>query len=365
MPQTPDLRTLPAPDLLTRFASARSGRLVLARLIRAVILQAHDHIAAGTEPPIDGNIRTFWYRWLKPIIARLPADARGPSRAYDLLIDELSDLVQAGRVSYASFGFADEHWENRRIGVGRPQVLVFTEKSGWIRLLRRIHSAMDVSVFALGGKPSVLSSEYTARDVAKAMASVGYTGGVHLVGLVDWDAHGAIVARSFADQLAGFGLPIAGLELLIRPEHFDAEELALFARSIGDGDEVAAWLADGGGVAGQALGLPAEAMTQAQAFELVQARVEQLAPVRAKVQLPRQRVTVQAWSQELGGPDADESVLTSLDRLDDRSRALVAQAIAGTPAVVVSEGRAVAAVVPVGVETGPDGTSTAPKNSSM
>ena len=349
-----DLRTLPPTDLLARFAAARSGRLVLTRLIRAVILQAHDHIAAGAEPPIDGNIRTFWYRWLKPIIARLPQEALGRSRPYDLLIDELAELVQAGRVSYASFGFADEHWENRRIGVGRPQVLVFTEKSGWIRLLRRIHRAMDVSVFALGGKPSLLSSEYTARDIQKAMAAVGCTGGVHLVGLVDWDPHGAIIARSFADQLAGFGLPVAGLELLIRPEHFDTEEIALFARSVGDGDEASRWLADGGGVAGQPLGLPAEAMTQSQAFELVQARVTALAPVPAKLDLPRQRVTVQGWSRVVGGAAPASDAIAYLDQLDDRSRALVALARRGTSAVVVSGGRAVAAVVAVAVDSGPD-----------
>jgi len=123
---------------------ARKRRLVLARLIRAVILQAHDRITTGAAPPVDGNIRTFYYRWLKPIVARLPAASVGRGRAYDLLVDELADLVQAGRVSYGAFGFADEHWENRRIGVGRPHVLVFAEKSGWIRLLRRIHTALDV-----------------------------------------------------------------------------------------------------------------------------------------------------------------------------------------------------------------------------
>ena len=40
---------------------------------------------------------------------------------------------------YQDFNFTDENWENRRIGTSRPEILVFAEKTGWVRFLHEIH----------------------------------------------------------------------------------------------------------------------------------------------------------------------------------------------------------------------------------
>ncbi len=52
---------------------------------------------------------------------------------------------------YCHFGFNDENWRNRQIGLERPQVLLFCEKAGQIRLLSQLGERLGVSFVALGG----------------------------------------------------------------------------------------------------------------------------------------------------------------------------------------------------------------------
>ena len=68
-----DLRTWTPMAIVEAYGSRRSGRLVLTRLVRDLLWQVHQRIASGREPPVRGNIRTLWYRWLKPILARQPS----------------------------------------------------------------------------------------------------------------------------------------------------------------------------------------------------------------------------------------------------------------------------------------------------
>lgn len=348
MPNQPDIRTLPATALRRRFAAARSGRLVLTRLVRATLIEALAAIRADSEPPIDGNIRTFWYRWLKPVLARLNPDEVGRKDPYDVLVRELSQMVGSERrFDYADFGFVDDNWENRRIGVGRPQVIVFAEKAGWFRLLRRLHTTHDVTVLALGGKPSLLTSEYTARHVSAAMARAGIDGPVWLLGLVDWDPDGAIIAQAFADQLRSFDVEVGGLELLVRPEQFDDAALALFARVIPDGRRTRRWLAEGGGIRGRAQVLSAEAMPAAQAEELAAAAIARLAPEIATAVTASQSVEVLAWSGEIGPEGSPRTATLELRQLAAPTKLAVARARLGEPTVVTERGVAAAALVPV------------------
>ena len=67
-----DIRTMSRADLFGYFASDRSERVLVAKLIKNIIWQAYEKIQAGTEPPITGNIRTFWYLWVKPVLGLNP-----------------------------------------------------------------------------------------------------------------------------------------------------------------------------------------------------------------------------------------------------------------------------------------------------
>ena len=66
-----DLRQLSAKELRTLFAFASSGRVNATRVIKNLIWQAYTAIRDGRRPPITGNLRSFWYTDVKPVLACL------------------------------------------------------------------------------------------------------------------------------------------------------------------------------------------------------------------------------------------------------------------------------------------------------
>ena len=264
------------------------------------------------------------------------------------MVRELAEMVGVERLfDYADFGFVDDNWENRRIGGGRPQLIVFAEKAGWMRLLRRLHERHDVTVLALGGKPSLLTSEYTARHVRAAMTAAGLAGPVSLVGLVDWDPDGAIIAHAFAEQLAIFGVEVAQSELLIRPEHFSPEALQLLSRPTRPSASGQRWLRAGGGLDGQLAVLSAEAMPTERAEALVAQAVARVAPLRARVQVPRQQLQVSSWLGWVGGNEAQDAATLDTARLSPDALSAAQRANSGHRTILIAKGQPQAAVVPV------------------
>ena len=270
-----DMRRLIATELTHHFASKTRGRIVLTRLMRSVIWQVHQRIQDGLEPPVRGNLRTFWYRFIKPVLAHIEDDDKAKKDPYDVMLQVFAELVlEHHLLSYGDFDFTDENWENRRIGKQRPEMVVFAEKTGWVRWLREVHETFSCTALALGGAPSALSSEYTLS----ALKASGLTPKAHtlrLIGLVDFDPSGDIIAHSFQDQLAHLGWPNTTLETLIEPSHYSAEELEIFAFDLPKGQKTKTekWLEKTGGIGGRALGLEAESMPYERALELLAARV--------------------------------------------------------------------------------------------
>ncbi len=267
-----DLRTFSQYRLRSHFSSG-SGRIVMSRLLKSLIWQAYERISVGKEGGILGNLRTFWYRNVKPTVSRIPKKYLPKSGAYDLMLTCFREMVyEHGLFSYSDFDFTDDNWEHRRIGVANPGVVVFAEKTGWIRTLREIHEKFDVTIMALGGFSSALSSEYTARHVLERL---GEGQVVHLVGIVDYDYSGRLIALNFRNQLETMGLPVESLELLIKPEHFSQEELDLFSYPLSTKEETKLenWLRDTNGIGGEARGLESEAMPLVRLHELVEENV--------------------------------------------------------------------------------------------
>jgi hypothetical protein len=170
--------------------------------------------------------------------------------------------------SYADFDFTDENWENRRIGTTRPEILVFAEKTGWIRFLRSLYEEFGVSVLALGGAPSALTSEYTAKHIKEAIRGEG---SINLIGVVDYDPAGHIIANAFQQQLAAAGLPSSKLTLMIHPRHYTKEEIDIFKFSLPKGEKTKLdqWLEKTGGIDGKAYGLESESMPRERLRKLI------------------------------------------------------------------------------------------------
>jgi hypothetical protein len=270
-----DMRRLNRDELAPHFAAKTSGRIVLTRLMRSIIWQAHNRIKAGLEPPIRGNIRTFWYRFVKPVLAHIHDDDKAKKDPYDVMLKIFVELVlEHHLLSYSDFDFTDGNWENRRIGTLRPEVIVFAEKTGWVRWLRQVHETFSVTTLALGGAPSALSSEYTLASLKTA--GLDSESKIRLIGLVDFDPSGDIIARSFQRQLARLGWHNSSLETLIKPSDYSDEELEMFAFELPSGQKTKTqnWLERTGGVRGKAMGLEAESMPYEKVLTLLEGRIE-------------------------------------------------------------------------------------------
>jgi hypothetical protein len=271
-----DMRRLDANELAHHFASKTRGRIVLTRLMRSVIWQAHQRIQEGLEPPVRGNLRTFWYRFIKPVLAHIEDDDEAKTDPYDVMLRVFAELVLEHRLlSYGDFDFTDENWENRRIGKRRPEIVVFAEKTGWVRWLREVHESFSTTTLALGGAPSALSSEY----LLTALRGAGLKPETHplrLIGLVDFDPSGDIIAHSFQDQLAELGWPDTSLETLLEPSQFSKDKVTVFEFELprGQSTKTQKWLKKTGGIDGRAFGLEAEAMPYLQALNLISERLE-------------------------------------------------------------------------------------------
>ena len=272
-----DVRRLNREELAVHFASARSGRIILTPLLKSIIWGAYRRIQSGQEAPIQGNIRTFWYRWCKVVLSHIPDDDEVKTDPYETMLKAFSRMVLDLKLfRYADFDFTDDNWENRLVGTERPWLLVFAEKTGWFRFLRQVREKWGVSVLALGGAPSALSSEYTAAKIRESLGEEQRP--VQLVGLVDYDPSGQIIAEAFRGQLERVGLEVEGMEMVIHPRHYTAEELAMFRYPLPrrQKTKLRQWLEETGGIEGEAYGLEVESMPLERLTGLVDGLIERL-----------------------------------------------------------------------------------------
>lgn len=273
-----DMRLMNRDELAFHFAARGSKRIKLQPLMRAAILQLHRRILSAKEEPVQGNIRTVWYRYIKPILSHMHDDDVLKSDPYKIMIRTFASLVKKGQVRYMDFGLIDENWENRRIGKLHPNIVVFSEKAGWVYFLRKVHEKHSVTTLALGGLPSALTSEYTADHIRKTLGVEREHSTVHLIGIVDWDPAGDLVARSFENQLNLSGLKHTTLQTVIHPRHYSDSEIDMFKfklpRRVQSKNRE--WVERTGGVDGEHYGLEAESMPLRAVERIVYQRINDI-----------------------------------------------------------------------------------------
>jgi hypothetical protein len=179
-----------------------NGNLNTSLLIKNLIWQDHGKLSHGELMPFHGNIRSYWYARVKPVLAR--ARAKQYAKKYDMMIDQFVLLVMHHRLfSYADFGFTDEGAHNRRLGSANANIVCVAEKTGHLPLLQELQRDYDNTIVALGGQPSALSSEYFLSEINRA----GFqpSDPILLLTIVDYDPAGDSIANSFVYQLKTLG----------------------------------------------------------------------------------------------------------------------------------------------------------------
>lgn len=272
-----DIRFMTVGELRAGFSNSQ-GQIIVRQLMGNIIWQAYNWIREGKISHFEGNLRSFWYSHIKPVLARLGIDLSGQ---YKALSSTFVDYTASYRLfKYKDFGFADDNEEYRRIGKVNSNVIVYAEKTGHWKTLQILHEQYGVTIIALGGQPSQLSTEYFVDELQK-VASLKED--FYIFGVTDFDPAGWIIAESFATQLGVQGMTaiknvIYGSDPwcvkdmrpchLILPTYFSTDEIELNKYAVPNETaeqqtKVKNWIAKGGGIEGQPYGLEADAMDRA------------------------------------------------------------------------------------------------------
>jgi hypothetical protein len=268
-----DIRQMSKAEILANFSASSSGEPKAALIIRNLIWQTWSWIDAGKETQIEGNIRSYWYSHVKPTLARV--DLLSGYDHYQTVLEEFGKLKEYGLCQYIDFGFDDDNWENRRIATKMPEVILFAEKTGWFRTLKEFYDSQGMTIVALGGASSLLSTEYLVRDLVKITT---LDRKFYLISAVDYDPSGLIIARSFRDQLLREGLRECEPIDLISLDHYTPEEIELYKYPLpsNQATKVAKWLQATGGINGEPYGLEAESMPRERFKGLVRQTLKKL-----------------------------------------------------------------------------------------
>ena len=212
-----DLRRFSLDRIKKEFSTASGERLVYARLIRCIVYQAATWMQRGKVPKVEGNIRSLFYQWVKPVFSKIPGALSTRFNPYAEMLNALETfIVELKLFKYRDLDIVDTKWENRWYTDGRnPHLLVFAEKDGFVRFLPEVHRKYDVTTVALGGSPSHLSNEYLVEGLRKRLETIDP---LVLFSITDYDPSGLFIQRAFAQQLKNKDIPEGGAKAAILPE---------------------------------------------------------------------------------------------------------------------------------------------------
>lgn len=247
-----DIRFMSSRELKRHFRFKTRRKLNPTKLIKNLIWQAYTWISDGRMEPIEGNLRSFWYLNVKPVLSRLGLEVSG-ARYTDKVYDTFVEMVAVHRLfRYVDFGFLDDRLFHRVIGGKNGHLILFIEKDGLFSLVRQIALKHDTTAIALNGFPS-----YLIRDMAKAGL---LREPVHLFGLTDYDPAGYWIEREFAEQLRTFGVEIGSVHSVMDLGLLPSDLLEVYKYRLKASARTRNWLEVTGGIAGEAFGLEADAL---------------------------------------------------------------------------------------------------------
>jgi hypothetical protein len=276
-----DLRFMSKKELLKEFGAYSSGRIIKPVYIKNVIWQLYTWIKQGKAYPVEGNIRTLWYSHIKPVFSRLGILNSGDDSIINTVLVELT--YKYDLFDYADLGLADENRHNWKIGNENPHVIIFAEKEGFLNTLEKINNQTGVSIIALGGQPSHLTTEYFATELLKKIDSSSFIipekeidfyddPTFYIFSVVDWDPSGYHIKQSFIEQLQAQGLEKIKTFDLIHPKHFKSKQIKFIKyklkSTLREKTKNQNWIRETGGVNGESYGIEADAMPRVKTRKL-------------------------------------------------------------------------------------------------
>lgn len=227
-----DIRLMSNEEIRANFSTQSTNELVIRQIIGNIIWQTYNWIKEGRIDPLDGNIRSFWYSHVKPVLGRFFFPLK--ETYYEAVTEVFTKY--AGELQlfrYSEFGLVDDLNASTVIGTKHPHVIFCAEKQGHIKAIQQIAAETGVTAIALGGQPSMLTSESLVDALAKVTSLKQR---FYLITDVDYDPSGNIIADSFKRQLQWMGAEEVVRIDLIQPEVFTEEELKYFRYPVANGE---------------------------------------------------------------------------------------------------------------------------------
>jgi len=227
-----DIRKMTLAEIKKLFPEKKdSSKINDSKLIMNFIWQSYLMIKSRELKPLKGNLRSFWYRELRPFYKNngLLEKDEGPEieiigfdfdefeeeKAKSLLntlgegsgrelyiINRMSKcfdefVIKAIFKFREEFEFQDPRESFSIIGHDKPRIIFFTEKEGLFWLCQEISKKYGISAVASQGEPGYLTMEYFADKLNKRNAK-----SIEIASLTDYDPWGYNIANEFAQKMA-------------------------------------------------------------------------------------------------------------------------------------------------------------------
>lgn len=266
----PELDQLSPDRLLERFGQTPRRRKAEdpewdvndARLMRTLVWQFHLQLRAGQTRTVRGTLRGFWLTRVRPLWQSLGLLKPGEgyegdterSRYLIRVLDEAFDaFVLEGIFRYQDLEVYDTRERFRLIGRELPRLIFYTDREELFWLCRELSERFQISAFCSAGPPSLVSCEWIARDLLRRQAR-----NLRIAALTDFDPAGREDALLLGHKLSStvFGFQSVQTTILTELSLFSDQVIAVAARPLRHDRGLVAWLAQGGGIGGEGLGLP-------------------------------------------------------------------------------------------------------------
>jgi len=257
------------------------------KLIMNFIWQSYLMIKSKELKPLKGNLRSFWYRELRPFYKNngLLENDEGPAievfgidfedentkSLFNILgegtkrelyiIDKMSKsfdnfVLKAIFKFREEFEFQDPRESFKIVGRNKPRFIFFTEKEGLFWLCQEISKKYGISSVASQGEPGYLTMEYFSDELK------GHDIKNVLIGsLTDYDPWGYNIAREFGRKMTEpvFGFKVVNKNLtsldLFTKESIEYAKRDLSKVSPSKKKQVEDWMKITNGIDGKAFGM--------------------------------------------------------------------------------------------------------------
>ncbi len=284
-----DMRKMSTEEIRTLFPGGSSSGISTindSKFIKTFIWQSFLMIKSKQLKPIKGNLRSFWYRELRPfyrnhdlletdegpaimltnyeieMLLDLPLldSGRGKGRE-SYLIDRMgkgfNEFVLKGIFRFkGEFDFKDSMDSFKIIGRKRTRLIFYTEKEGLFWFCQEMAKKYGISAMASRGEPGYLTMEYFADALKKHGVA-----NVEIAALTDYDPWGWNIAEEIENKMKepvfGFNVKTTHLTSL---KLFTPEVIEYAKRYLGNVSppklkQVAKWMKKTGGINNEPYGM--------------------------------------------------------------------------------------------------------------